>query len=254
MVPIKTSLDDIQKVISYMSRQVGWVETAKVEKALGSVDDRKLSAMVEFGLVLRDGGNIKIAPRGLLFSGGEQVAAMREVVDAVDLYRSTLEWVHYQKRSEVTATEIGQYWESSHSDTVGSLKGTTLKDGAVCFGRVIEGAGLGAFTIGRGGRETRVGFNLGEIERVVEGAAVQDETASDFAPTDSSVAESAVSQPRPSSASVGSQPAVTMSTSPNVHVNLEIHIAADATADTVREIFRNMALYVLDKRVDDDGS
>ncbi|WP_216841505.1 hypothetical protein, partial [Clavibacter michiganensis] len=47
-------------------------------------------------------------------------------------------------------------------------------------------------------------------------------------------------------------PTVNVSTSPSVHVNVEIHIAADATADTVREIFKNMARYVLDKTIDDD--
>lgn len=265
MVPIKTSLDDIQKVLGYMARQVGWVEIAKVEKALGGIDDRKIGAMVEFGLILRDGGNIKAAPRGLTFSGGDQKSAMRDVIAGVELYRSTLEWVHYQARSEITATEIGQYWESSHTDSLGTLRGSTLKDGAVTFGRVVEGAGLGSFTIGRGGKETRVTFNLAEVQSVVDGTPP---TASDIAveSTDSSAngaAPAAVSAPAPAVGSApvvasapptptGPQPTVSVSTSPNVHVNVEIHIAADATAGTVREIFKNMARYVLDKRVDDD--
>ena len=45
---------------------------------------------------------------------------------------------------------------------------------------------------------------------------------------------------------------VHVSASPSVHVNVEVHIAADAEADTVREIFKNMARYVLNKPVDDD--
>src|SRR4051794_27744437 len=121
MVPVRTSVDDIQKVLGYMSRQVGWVESSKAEKALGNIDDRKISAMVEFGLLLRDGGNIKTTPRGQRFSAGDQAKVLREVLTGVELYRSTLEWVHYSRKAEVTATEIGQYWESSHTDTLGNL-------------------------------------------------------------------------------------------------------------------------------------
>lgn len=261
MVPIYTSIEDIQKVLAYMARQVGWVEMAKVEKALGTIDDRKIGSMVEFGLIQRDGGNIKVSPRGLTFNGGDRPGAMREVLAGMELYRATLEWVHYQAKSEVTAAEIGQYWEGSHADTLGGLKGTTLMAGAVCFGRVVEGAGLGTFTVGRGGKETRVVFKLAEVERAIDGApaeeALGEEPDSQMQEREAAPAptpQAPVPTPLvvPASAQPLPQPTVTVATSPNVHVNVEIHIAADATADTVREIFRNMALYVLDKSVDDD--
>lgn len=260
MIPIKTSLDDIQKVLGYMARQVGWVEMTKVEKALGGTDDRKLGAMVEFGLLLRDGGNIKVAPRGISFNGGDQSRAMREVLSEVELYRSTLEWVHYQAKSEVTATEIGQYWESSHTDTLGNLRGSTLKDGAVTFGRVVEGAGLGTFTIGRGGKETRIVFSLPEVERAIDGASVvavetADSPKAPAAPTsDPTPAPAVLAAVDAPGHTPSTPPTVSVSASPSVHVNVEIHIAADATADTVREIFRNMARYVLDKHVEDDDN
>lgn len=263
MVPIYTKIDDIQKVLAYMARQVGWVEMAKVAKALGSIDDRKIGSMVEFGLILRDGGNIKVAPRGLTFNNGDPVGALREVLVNVELYRATLEWVHYQGKSEVTAVEIGQYWETSHVDTLGGLKGTTLKDGAVCFGRVVEGAELGTFTVGRGGKETRVVFKLTDLERVIHAdpvadATVGDEDTSSDGPTiewDSAVvpAPSVPLTPAPSLSKSQQQPFVSVAASPSVHVNVEIHIAANATPETVREIFRNMARYVLDKPVDDDN-
>jgi hypothetical protein len=40
-----------------------------------------------------------------------------------------------------------------------------------------------------------------------------------------------------------------------VHINIEIHIAADATSETVEEIFRNMRRYVLNDgtQPDDDS-
>jgi len=262
MVPIKTSIEDIQKLLGYLGKQIGWVDVPKVEKALGSTDDRKLGAMVEFGLILRDGGNLRATERGMLFIS-DQKAALREVLASVELYRATLEWVHYAKRSEATAAEVGQYWEASHKDTLGGLKGSTLASGAVTFGRVVEGAGLGTFLVGRGGKETRCSFDLEAVDAFVNGSSnpapeagvepgetaasliVAAENAPPAAP-----AQSLPSTPPPLTPVI---PTVSVSTSPSVHVNIEIHIAADATADTVREIFKNMARYVLDKTVPDDS-
>lgn len=269
MVPIKTSVEDIQKYLGYLGKQIGWVDLPKLEKALGSPDDRKLGAMVEFGLILRDGGNLRTTERGQLFNN-DPVAALREVLQTVELYRSTLEWAHYGNKSELTAAEIGQYWESSHKDTLGGLLGSTLRDGAVTFGRVADGAGLGSFKIGRGGKETRIALDPGAVDAFVNGTP----TAEDESATDDTAAASTPSSTRdapepaalpavppavlPAAASQTlpapiSAPAVSVSTSPSVHVNVEIHIAADATADTVREIFKNMARYVLDKHIADDG-
>jgi hypothetical protein len=262
VVPIKTSIEDIQKLMGYLGKQIGWVDQPKVEKALGPLDDRKVGAMVEFGLLLRDGSNLRATDRGRQFNA-DQNAALSAVLSAVELYRATLEWVYYGKRSEATAAEIGQYWESSHADTLGGLKGSTLKDGAVCFGRVVDGAGLGTFTIGRAGKETRVAFDLTKVAALVDGdpsselgeSAVGDQSTAGLptssAATDASTTPAATEPQRPAVASA--TPTVTVSASPSVHVNVEIHIAADATADTVREIFKNMARYVLDKPVADDG-
>ncbi|MGN7187264.1 hypothetical protein [Microbacterium enclense] len=260
MVPLNTKVEDIQKLLGYLGKQIGWVEQARVEKALGPLDDRKVGAMVEFGLILRDGSNLRPTERGTLFNTDPQ-GALREVLKDVDLYRATLEWVHYGSKSEVTVAEIGQYWESSHVDTIGDRRGSTLREGAVCFGRIVEGAAAGSFTIGRGGKETRVTFASSEVDALVNGAPPE------FAgePSESEAEEGFTAEPQTASP-VAAQPtatqtlhapmpspSVSVSTSPSVHVNVEIHIAADATADTVREIFKNMARYVLDKPIADDG-
>jgi hypothetical protein len=257
MVPIKTSVEDIKKLLDYLGRQIGWVEQSKVEKALGSQDERKFGAMVELGLILRDGGNLRATERGMRFVADPKVA-LREVLGSVELYRATLEWLHYGGRGEATAAEIGQYWEASHKDTLGGLKGSTLASGAVTFGRIVEGAGLGNFLVGRKGRETRCTFDLSGLDALVNATPLAEPAAE---PVDDSQPESVATTPqpaqaRPVAASVAAPPAptVSLSTSPSVHVNVEIHIAADATADTVREIFKNMARYVLDKPVTDDDA
>lgn len=260
MVPVKTSVEDMQKVMGFLSRQIGWIESARIEKALGTLDDRKVAAMVEFGLILRDGKNLRTTDRGQLFNTDPQ-AALREVLLSVDLYKSTMDWVHYGKRDSVTSAEIGQYWEASHKDTIGTLGGTTLGYGAVTFGRVIDGAAAGRFTLGRGGKETRIEFDLSVVDLLVTGEPdVEDPAPADEAAADSAAPDQQTPAPESSPTPPATMerqvlppaPSVNVSTSPSVHVNVEIHIAADATADTVREIFKNMARYVLDKTIDDD--
>jgi hypothetical protein len=46
---------------------------------------------------------------------------------------------------------------------------------------------------------------------------------------------------------------VAVAVGPGIHINIEIHIAADATSETVEEIFKNMRRYVLSDGQADDG-
>ena len=67
------------------------------------------------------------------------------------------------------------------------------------------------------------------------------------APT--SVAASPVARGFP----VPATPPVAVSVGPGIHINIEIHIAADASSETVEEIFKNMRRYVLSDGKADDG-
>jgi hypothetical protein len=53
---------------------------------------------------------------------------------------------------------------------------------------------------------------------------------------------------RPAPGSISPSPgagAVTVAVSPSVYVNIEIHTTADASSDTIEDIFKNMRRYVL---------
>lgn len=257
MIPINTRIEDIESVLAFMSRQVGWIAVDKAKKSLGAklLDDRKIAAMAYLGLIDRDGNNLKATAAGMRFNGGERVETLREGLLQTELYRSTVEWLHFGAKTEVTAVEVGQYWQAHHQDNVGDVNGDRLKDGAVFFFRVADAAKLGTLTIGRGGKETRFTASPVEISGALD--AVPDDSEPSATPPVEAVSEAVVdtndvATPLAVPASVvQAPPTVSVSTSPSVHVNVEIHIAADATAETVKEIFRNMARYVLDKHVDD---
>ncbi len=245
-------------MLAFLSRQIGWVAVDKAKKSLDAklLDDRKVGAMAYLKLIDRDGTNFRATSRGMRFQNGDRVGALREGILDSELYRHTVEWLHFGSRSEVTAIEVGQYWQAHHRESVGEVNGDRLKDGAVFFFRVAEGANLGSLIIGRGGKETRFQTSLDQVSGLLDPS--DDDPDSEETASEDTVSPAADNgSPAPSGASAASYsapaapPSVQVSASPNIHVNVEIHIAANATADTVKEIFRNMARYILDKHVDD---
>lgn len=249
-----TSIDDIETVLAFASRQVGWIPIERARKSLGTklLDDRKLGAMAYLGLIERDGSNIKITASGMQFNNGDRVETLRQALTQSELYNSTLEWLHFSTKGEVTAVEVGQYWQEHHLEAVGPVNGDRLKDGAVFFFRVADAGKLGTLKIGRGGKETRFAVAAADISALIDSTTgkpseVNNDSLQPLPHSENSILETHTQAETP----VPSTPTVSLTASPSVHVNVEVHIAADATAETVREIFRNMARYVLDKHVDD---
>lgn len=66
--------------------------------------------------------------------------------------------------------------------------------------------------------------------------------------------EAQVVAPKPPSVKVA-PPTPAVSVGPGIHISIEIHIAADASSETIEEIFRNMRRYVLtgDGQAEDDA-
>ncbi|WP_314216114.1 hypothetical protein [Pseudarthrobacter equi] len=69
MIPIRASIDDIEAVLAYLSRQIGWVSVDKAKKSLDAklLDDRKIGAMAYLKMIDRDGTNLKAAENGMRF-------------------------------------------------------------------------------------------------------------------------------------------------------------------------------------------
>ncbi|WP_457252742.1 hypothetical protein [Pedococcus sp. P5_B7] len=268
MLPLKTTLEDFDTLLAYMKTQVGWVPLEKIRKTLPTkaTDNRKLEAMRTIGLIERDNTNIKVSDAGWKYirstESADKAAVLRDQLGTVQLYVDTVHWMHYNGKPEPTRTDVANYWHDKHEGQIQGAKGAALTDAAVFFLRLAAGAGLGTFV--------RAGNNRPDTYLKGDASAISAFTLgpTTAAPEVESTSGDDVEQPPtppvaladPPPVGVGatppvSPPAANLQTSPNIHVNLEIHIAADATPDTVREIFRNMRKYVLNtpKIEDDDG-
>ncbi len=252
--PIKTTIEDIDALSAYLKGQIGWVPIEKVRKTIDSklVDARKLEALRYLGLLERDGTNLKLTQAGQDSSRADEAArheVLRGALKAVPLYNDTLEWIHHGKRAEPTKTDVGNYWNDHQQDQLDGAKDAALTDAVVFFFRTAAAAGLGKYIpIGRGRPVNLLRVDLDALEGYVGTAApaanaVHGGPAIDGA--DAAASANAVTAlqapftPPP-------PPSVNVRTSPAIHTNLEIHIAADATPETVEEIFKNMRKYVLD--------
>lgn len=256
MLPIKTTLDDIEVVGGYLRTQVGWVELDRVRKAIPAThaDNRKIEAMRFVGLLERDGANIKLTAVGREYASADEARRrqiLQDRIKSVDLYARTVEWMHFSRKATPTKTEVANYWHDSHQSELSGATGAALTDAVIFFLRLAGAAGLGQFiAAGKGRPETYL-----KVDHEALSAYINN---SEEAPKGSETPDSAKRAeivPEPVAAHQPARPSVQQVTaSPAVHINIEIHIAADATATTVEEIFKNMRKYVLAEPEATDGA
>jgi hypothetical protein len=170
---------------------------------------------------------------------------MQEALREIPLYSETIEWIHHSKIEDPSRSSVGNYWHDKHQDQLEGAQGAALTDAVIFFMRVAAAAGLGKFTRGSKTRpDSYLKPDAPSIEAFVSSSVKFDDEA-----TEDNSAQDSENAPKTSfgqtTKHAQSQPQVSIDTSPAIHVNLEIHIAADATAETIAEIFKNMRKYVL---------
>jgi hypothetical protein len=158
-LPTLVTAEDIDIVVGYLRNKPTGATTKETKAVIPeAMDHRKISALIFWSIISKDGDRIKLANRGweLARKTKERDQVLKEILDSVVPYRSALEWLHHQKLESVTNSDIAAHWHEHHSDSLGSDNENTIKDQAICFFRIAESAGLGKMIIGRRGAPTRL--------------------------------------------------------------------------------------------------
>jgi hypothetical protein len=243
MLPIKTTFEDVDKLAKYLRSQVGWVEIDKAKSAIATkhVDARKLDAMKYIGLLERDGNNIKLTGAGQEYADGDESSradVLRANLRGIPLYYETVEWLHHSSKGDQTKTQIASYWHDHHSGKLDGAAGSALTDAVIFFMRLLDQADVSHFVpAGRGRPESYL-----QVESEKLASFVNEATPT---PPGTSPPVPGPPPPSPPPPPPLSPTGVKVAVSPDIHINLEIHIAADAKPATVEEIFKNMRKYVL---------
>ena len=171
-LPILTTDDDVNEIVEYLkTKPTGATLTeAKAVVKKQTLDSRKISAYITWGIISKDGERFKLTPRGweLARKSKSAVQLFREILDSISPYRSALEWIYHQKLEIVTNIDVAAHWHEHHSESLGTDKENTIKDQAVCFFHICESAGLGTLTIGRKGQATRIKFDHDTLKEYIE--------------------------------------------------------------------------------------
>lgn len=238
---MKTTVTDLDMVTAYLKNEVGWTELDQIKAVIPKkhVNGLKVEAMRHLGLLDRDGQNVKLTTAGRDYASGDDVARAGVIgasLKSDPLYFATLKWMHHSRKTSLSKTDIAHYWNENHETKTGGALGDALTDSTVFFMRMIDAAGLGKFVAAGNNRESHVEMDAEKLAESATGEPppppVEEETA-----TGNDTPIQSPPQPR-------RPPAITVGA--GLNVNVEIHIAADAKAATIQEIFKNMRKYLID--------
>jgi len=172
MLPIFTTVEDVESVLAYLKNKPTGATSAEMKAALGSnpVDPRKITAYTSWKLVEKSGERFRLSERGWRWARkqSQERDVLREVIDSIVPYRSALEWAFHQQMAEVSNVDVAAHWHQHHAEQAGTDNENSLKDAAVCFFNVCEGAELGRLVVGRRGQPTRLQLSAIELESFIE--------------------------------------------------------------------------------------
>lgn len=213
-LPLKTTSDDIRKVVNYFKTKPTGATVDETKSALGkqAVDPRKMAAYRTWSILEKEGEKYKLSVRARDYARRPETerAFFQGIVDGNPAYRSVLEWAHHQGLDSVTTTDVVSHWHEHHRDIVGAgTKDSSLRDASVAFFHLCQAAGLGKLTLGRGGNPTRLDLDRSSLKGVIDAgpsmpplAGLTDEEEPDAPPADSPPADEppASHEPSPSPA------------------------------------------------------
>ena len=188
-LPIRTTVEDIQKVCSYLAKKPTGATLKEAKAVLDSkaLDGRKLSALKFWGLI-EDQERLKLTEKGrkaIRGHGSHQIVVLAGVVKDISPYKVIIERAAHTQQESITTTEVAAHWHDHFKDQV-SKGDKVLNDQAVCFFQIASGGGLGHLIVGRRGSPTRFEFDRNALLEFIDDKSSDEKggtPSSDSSPT-----------------------------------------------------------------------
>ena len=173
-LPTMIDVDDIDSWTSYLRTKPAGAMVKEAEGILGKsvTDGRKLSGLMAWGFIQREGDRVTLTADGRSYAIGNQEAKVKQLRDIVlhhSPYLGTIEWAVHNSIVTMTSADVVARWLDYYRADVGSDNEHTLNRMAVCFFYLLQGALFGNLTIGRRGLPTRFDVDLKVAEEFVYG-------------------------------------------------------------------------------------
>jgi hypothetical protein len=171
-LPIKTTIEDAQKVVAYLKTKPTGATVTDAKAAIDSrhLDPRKVRALETWGLIKAEGDRLTLTEDGRVLAREPERAneIYRRSIDRTRTYRAAVEWAFHQGFDVLDLNDTAAHWHAHHGDELGTTNETSIKDAVTCFFNLASGAGLGAYVLGRRGQATRLELNKSALRQFIE--------------------------------------------------------------------------------------
>ncbi|HUT31014.1 MAG TPA: TIR domain-containing protein [Sedimentisphaerales bacterium] len=169
-LPVRTTQRDIEEVLGYLANKPtgATIKEAKAVLDAKRLDARKLSALSSWGLIEKRGERLTLTGDGREFGKSDErrVKVLRKVIRNTPAYFAMVERAAIRQEDSLTATDVAAHWHEHFPEEVGD-NDKVLKEQAVCFFQVADGAKLGTLVLGRKGAQTRFSFSVEPLDEFI---------------------------------------------------------------------------------------
>ena len=172
-LPVMVDIEDVDCWAKYLRTKPVGATVKEAEGVLGkpATDGRKVSALIAWGIIQREGDKITLTADGRAYAMTNEegkVKLLRKIIPKYPPYLGTLEWAAHNSIATVTSADVVARWLQYYREEVGSDNETSLNRMAVCFFYLLQGARLGSLTLGRHGMATRFDVDLNAARGLVD--------------------------------------------------------------------------------------
>jgi len=171
-LPMLTNVGDIDTITNILSskiKEISESEARKINKQAFSEDN--IFTFTFLGIIQKDDKGIKLSEAGREYvnqtSDELKVKILKLSIKKINIYDTTLEYMHHNQKLSPTKTEIGAYWNENFNDKVTTLTESQISSAVIFFLKLLEKVNLGKFINAGRGRETRIDFDNVELAEYV---------------------------------------------------------------------------------------
>ena len=175
-LPNRASIEDVNQTCSYLANKPTGATLKEIAGVVGEtlVHSNRIAALQAWGLIAGpDDGRYKVTADGRRCSKGdpEKAAVLKDVIRRIPPYMAIVERAAHRREDSLTTNDVGAHWHE-HFRGDASSSDVILKQQAISFFQIAQGAGLGTMIIGRRGAETRFSFTADALNSFISGSTI----------------------------------------------------------------------------------
>jgi hypothetical protein len=171
-LPIMTTDTDVYAIVDYLSLRpegIGLTQ-AVTEVPRNLLEDRKLNAFLTWGIIKKEGNQIKLDDLGWELSKATydvKYIIYQEIIRRVPPYQGVIRWMFDKDFSEVTNIEVASFWQMKYREYLGTNDENLMKSMATCFLNLCQYAVLGTLNEGPASKTTMFNINKTYVGRFI---------------------------------------------------------------------------------------